>query len=140
MTNDVELERKLIPFITGYVRWGGAAYNLPGASNVHMNFNNIGAGIRYHLIFFHIGTGIEHTWLSLNQASSNIAAEGTMIAPLVEFGKTLRLGPISIGGNLAMQWANPKVRFKEGNRFDLGNFKLETTTLFKIECQAGYSF
>ena len=38
LVNDVEYERNIFPFITSYIRFGGAGYNVPGASNVSAKF------------------------------------------------------------------------------------------------------
>ena len=140
MTNEIELERKLVPFTRGYLRWGGAGYDVPGVSNVTINFNNIGIGVRYNLIFFHIGTGFEHSWLFLNNTKSNFNATGTMLGPVIEIGKSLRLGPVSIGGSLGVQLSKNTIKFNDAQQFSIGDFKSDSATVFKLECHAGYSF
>ena len=139
--NDVEYERNLVPFTTGYLRFGGAGFDLPGASKVKVNFSNVGFGVRYNLILFYVGTGFESSQVKMKDSVTDGTASGTIAGPIIEVGKTMGLGPISVGASLGLQFATNKIQYNDNSSFNLGDLNANgSATLVKLEFQAGYSF
>ena len=93
------------------------------------------------MILFYIGTGFESSQVSLKDGLTKGAASGTLAGPIIEVGKTMGLGPISAGASIGLQFATNKIQFDNNASFNLGDLNANgSTTLFKIECHAGYSF
>ena len=141
LVNDVEYERNIFPFITSYIRFGGAGYNVPGASNVSAKFSNIGAGIRANALLLTIGAGFESSQVELTDGLSGGRASGAISGLVVDVGKSFGIGPISLGASIGLQFAVNRMQYDDGDSFGLGDLALDgSSTLLKVDFSAGYHF
>tara|TARA_A100001015_G_C14980645_1_gene709295 strand:- start:726 stop:1271 length:546 start_codon:yes stop_codon:yes gene_type:complete len=140
-SNDIEYERNIVPFTTGFVRYGSASYDIPGASSVNAKFTNMSIGVRYNLIAFYVGTGYESSQVELTDGSTNGKASGTISGPMVEIGQTFGLGPVASGIALGVQMATNKISYDNSANFSIGDLNLNgSVLLYKIEFYAGINF
>tara|TARA_A100001015_G_scaffold280256_1_gene342240 strand:- start:1056 stop:1604 length:549 start_codon:yes stop_codon:yes gene_type:complete len=140
-SNDIEYERNIIPFTTGYVRYGSASFDIPGASSVNASITNLGYGVRYNLIFVYVGTGFESSQITLKDSTTNGQASGTIAGPIFEVGKTFGIGPISAGAAAGIQLATNKLSYDNNASFTVGDLNFNSSeTLFKFEFYASLAF
>jgi len=138
LMNEVEYERHLIPFTTGYIRLGGANFDVPGTDSVQAEFRNAGVGIRYNLLLLTIGTGFEISQVTLEDTVLGTQANGTISGVVVDVGKSFGLGPLSVGTRIGVQLAKHQIDQVGLNLGDLsGN---ASGVMVKFECHAGYHF
>lgn len=138
LMNDVEYERNLVPFTNGYIRFGGAQFDVPGTNSVQAKFNNFSIGVRYNLLLITIGTGFETSQVTLEDTVLGTQAKGTISGPVLDVGKSLGLGPISVGTNIRLQLATNQIDNRGLNLNKLNDSG--TNVLVQFECHAGYRF
>ena len=138
LMNDVEYERHLFPFTTGYIRFGGANFDVPGTNLVQAKFSNFGVGIRYNLLLMTIGTGIETSQVTLEDTVYGTQAKGTISGVVVDVGKSFGLGPLSVGTRIGIQLATNQI---DQSGLNLGELSGNASgVMLKFECHAGYHF
>lgn len=146
---DFEYERKIIPLTSVYIKYGTAGFDLDTtdpttllASTVTFDFSNFAIGARYDLWLIYIGVGYETTSMDLSDSTTGGAASGSIAGPVIEIGKALSLGPVSLGAGLGIQFASVDISYDTGSvQFDIGDIpESGSMTLIRLQAEFGYSF